>query len=79
MDKFAQFIKSWDLGTIRRWWLLPFVLIVALLLPPLLLSFILTFILIVALKFLHTYSYALQVYSLPDCCISRHPRGPPIS
>jgi hypothetical protein len=79
MDKFAQFIKSWDLGTIRRWWLLPFVLIVALLLPPLLLSFILTFILIIALKFLHPYSYALQGYSLPGCCISRQSRSPPIS
>ena len=79
MDKFSQFIKSWDFGIIRRWWLLPLVLIVALLLPPLLLSFILTFILIIALKFLHLYSYSLQGNSLPDCCISRQPRGPPIS
>ena len=31
MEKFAQLIRCWDLGTIRRWWLLPLVLIVALL------------------------------------------------
>jgi hypothetical protein len=54
-------------------------IVVGLFLPPLLLFFILTFVLTVAIKSLHPYSYALLGRTLPGCRIGIRPRGPPIS
>jgi hypothetical protein len=79
MDILAKFIKSWDFQTIGRWFLLPMAFAVALFLPPFLLSFILTLVLIVAIKIPHPFSCALPARTLPGCCIGIRPRGPPIS
>ena len=79
MNILTPVIKSWDFRTIGRWFLLPMAIVVVLFLPPLVLSFILSFVLIVAIKSLHPYSYALLVCTLPGCPIGIRPRGPPIS
>ncbi len=79
MDVFASFMKSWDFHTIGRWFLLPMAIVVALFLPPLLLSFILTFVLIVAVISLHPFSYALVGRALPGHRAGIRPRGPPLS
>jgi hypothetical protein len=79
VDIFTSFMKRWDFRTIGRWLLLPMAIVVGLFLPPLLLFFILTFVLTVAIKSLHPYSYALLGRTLPGCRIGIRPRGPPIS
>jgi hypothetical protein len=79
MSIFASFIESWDFRAIGRWYLLPVAIVVALFLPPLLLSFVLTFVLTVAVKSLHPYSNAPVARTLPGCRIGISPRGPPIS
>ena len=79
MHIFAPQINSWDFRTIGRWCLLPMAIVLALFLPPLLLSFILTFVLAVAIKPLHPYSCDLLGRTLPGCRIDLSPRGPPIS
>jgi len=75
----APFGKGWDFRKIGRWCLLPMAVITALFLPPLLLSFILTFVLIPAIISLHPCYCLLPGRTLPGCIISIHPRGPPIS
>jgi hypothetical protein len=79
MPIFAPPIKSWDFRTIVRCCLLPMAIVLALFLPPLLLSFILTFVLTVAIKPLRPYSWAFLGRTLPGCRIDISPRGPPVS
>ena len=53
--------------------------LVLLLVPPLLLSFILTFLLFAAMESLHFHAYAFRGRTLPGCRTGIRPRGPPVS
>jgi len=79
MDIFASFVKGCEVPAIGRWLLLPMAIVVALLLPPLLLSVILNFILIAAVLSLYFYSYDLLGRTLAGCRANIRPRGPPLS
>jgi hypothetical protein len=79
MNLLALFRKGWDFRGIGLWCLLPMAVITALFLPPLLLSFILTFVLIYEIVPLYPCYCLLAGRTLPGCFISIGPRGPPIS
>jgi hypothetical protein len=78
MDIFDPFMKSRDLQKTWRWCLVPLVIIAALVLPPLLLSFILVFVLILGIKPLHYCACAFPGSALLGWRIGAHPRGPPV-
>jgi hypothetical protein len=79
MNISALFGKGWDFRKIGRWCLLPMAVIMAVFLPPLLLSFILTFVLINAIISRHPCYCLLPGRTLPGCPISIRSRSPPIS
>lgn len=79
MNICEKFMKSWDLRTIGRWFLLPMAVAAAIFLPPLLLSFILTFVLIVSIQSLHPCFCTLAGRTHPGNCKGIRSRSPPIS
>ena len=79
MNILALFGKDWDFRKIGRWFLLLMAVNTALFLPPILLSFILTFVFISAIISLHPCFCLLPGRTLPGFSINIRLRGPPIS
>lgn len=78
MTESFSWINNWDIHTLTRFCLLPVALLAAIFVPPLLLSFLLTFVLIIRREISFFYSLAAPQSIGINSRIALKPRSPPV-